>query len=279
MQEGGPEEIGKTPYESDTIDPGDYWLLLRKKSYSDGYTKITVKSNETARYADTLYKSCRFLVFTYGISSLNAPTLRIREEGVFNREYQGIQWKTVSHLGVDLSPIRFNIPPKGRHSFMIADEMGISVDQNVSKAGQIRKIDNIAKDTVIKEGALKINRLILDAKLALGYRLMLYPLALEPYAGADFRIFNLVHLRGPLIDSTDSWNMPNMRISFPFGARIYLYASRRTALVLGCEYNADMTFVKMLDALDYDKIRRKNITGGFPTENVSTLVLSLGATF
>jgi len=280
LARGKPSALGKTPYQADTIDPGEYWLLFRKNGYSDDLKKVSILSNQITACSDTIIKACRFLTIDYGITTLKTGTLSWKEDSVFDLKYQNLQWET-THFGLTLCPIRFYSPVKGMNSFMLADEIGLSVDQSQCTSDSVRKIDNIRKDTTkvkITSRSLELDRFIADIRLTLGYRWKPGFFAIEPYTGFDFRIFNLVRLHGDLIDSTDNWVLPNMRFAFPIGTKIYLNVGN-TALVLGFEYNADMTFIKMLDDLNYDDKLGKNITGGFSSENVSSFVFSIGATF
>jgi hypothetical protein len=281
LARGTPSALGKTPFQADTIEPGQYWIQFRKKGFNDNVQKITVVSNQMTTLIDTLGKVCRFLTLDYGLGSFNAGTFNWKESGKFNLEYQGLKWKTITHFGVEVTPLCFYIPEKKMHSFMIADEIGASVDQNECASSTVRRTDKLMNNTTLintTARSFRLNRLILDVKLPIGYRFLKKPFAIVPYTGFDFRILNLVHMTGSLLDTSDIWVLPNMRFAFPVGAQFFLYLGE-TAFVLRFEYNSDMTFIKMIDDLDYDEQAKQNITGGFSSENVSSFVFSLGAVF
>ena len=113
LSRGEVKETGRTPYQCDSIEPGEYWLLLREKDYSESYRKISIASNQLTTFADTLVKACRYVTFTYAISQLYAPTFHWKENDYFDFEYQNLRWKTLSRMGVDISPVRYLFKPQG----------------------------------------------------------------------------------------------------------------------------------------------------------------------
>jgi hypothetical protein len=208
-----------------------------------------------------------------GKSTLGPSTFRKWQDSTYDFEYSGIEWKPGTHLALGMS-----IPSTNRYgnSFVVDNGVSLAYENNKSAACTVVRTDKLTNKTATArfgENAFGLNRIICDDALEFGYRIVLKPVALEPYLGFALLEWEFDFLGG------SEMNSKTLSVSrWGFGGRPTLggkvYVGSFFLQVQSCSYSKPLVNfgVPSDDYIDY----ATNIKGSFLPGKASSLSISIG---